>query len=325
MIAMKKYFKLSFKILISSGLIFYIFSRINMGEVFEILQDAKLKYFLFALFFFFICLVINSRKWQILLRHLGFDERLNKLIELNFISLFYASVLPGGQLTGEGVKLYRISRNSNKIEMLVLSVFMDRLTGMVAFVILGFFGIVFSSTEILYYNKILLVFVILFLLSLFILLLFNNEVPVLFEKLFLKIFKHKNKISLLAKKILKLIFSYRGAYNILALSLMYGMFFQLLNTLIIYILAMSLGISIALTDLLWIYCLVGLMLIIPVTVMGLGIREGALIYFLAFVGVAGTDALSLSLLSFILIFSGSLAGGLLSKALHFLTKKKHEQ
>ena len=319
---MKKYYKLLFKILISSGLIFYIFSKVNLGEVFKALQDAELTYFFIALFFFFVCHVINSKKWQILLRHLGFNERLNKLIELNFISLFYASVLPGGQLAGEGVKLYRITKNSNKIDRLVLSVLMDRLTGMVAFIILGFFGIVLSRTEILYYNKILTVFIFFIFISLFILILFNNKMAFLFEKLFLKIFRHENKITSLTKKAINVIFSFKGAYNILFLSLIYGIIFQLLNTLVVYLLAISLGISIAMTDLLWITCFVSLILVIPVTVMGIGIREGALIYFLALVGVGSTGALSLSLLSFILLFLGSLAGGIFFKAMPIFLKEK---
>jgi uncharacterized protein (TIRG00374 family) len=320
---MKKYFKLFSRILISSGLIVYIFSRINLRDVFDSLQHAEIKYFFIALVFFFISYVINTRKWQILLYHLGFNERLFKLIELNFISLFYASVLPGGQFTGEGVKLFRISRNSNKVEMLVLSVFMDRLTGMVAFVIVGFFGIVFSNTEILYYNKILLVFIILFLLSLLILVLFNNEMPVFFEKLFLKICKHENKMISVARKTMEVIFSFRGAYNVLFLSLMYGMFFQLLNTLLVYLLAMSLGISINPIDLLWVYCLVSFILLIPVTVMGLGIREGALVYLLSFVGVTNTRALSISLLSFVMLFFGSIAGVIFIKAVHFFANRKN--
>jgi uncharacterized membrane protein YbhN (UPF0104 family) len=192
---------------------------------------------------------------------------------------------------------------------------------MVAFIILGFCGIVLSNTEILYYNKILAVFIFFIFLSLFILILFNNKMAFLFEKLFLIIFKHENKLTSVAKKAMKVVFSFKGAYYILFLSLIYGMLFQLLNTLMVYILAISLGISISMADLLWINCFVGFILIIPVTVMGIGVREGALIYFLALVGVTNTRALSLSLLSLILLFFGILAGGLFLKAMNFFKRK----
>jgi uncharacterized protein (TIRG00374 family) len=307
----KKYINWLFKIFISGVLVWYIFSKINIGEVFDIINNIKLFHFLIAFIFFFVSVIIFSKRWQILLNHLGFNEKLNKLIKLNFISLFYAAFLPGGQLTGEGVKIYRITRNSDRKGELALSVLMDRLLGMVAFVILGFLGILLSNTEILYKNNILIVFIIGFAVSIFILLLFNNKIASLFEGLTLKIFKHENKINLLIKKIIKLIFAYKGAYQVLFLSLIYSIVFQIFNTLIIYMLAISLGLNIAILDLLWIHSLVSLILIIPITIMGLGLREGGLIYLLSLVGIVSAEALSLSLLSFILILLGSLVGGVI--------------
>jgi len=55
--------------------------------------------------------------------------------------------------------------------------------------------------------------------------------------------------------------------------------------------------------------LVSIIVFIPVTILGLGLREGGLIYFLGLIGISSVSALSLSLLASLIYFLTGLSGG----------------
>lgn len=110
----KKYLSYFIKLSISVALISYLFYKIRGGDVFVILLDIKYRYFLISIPIFFICWIVNSEKWRIILARLGFRENIFNLFKLNLISNFYASILPGGQVTGEVIKFYKITKNQEK-------------------------------------------------------------------------------------------------------------------------------------------------------------------------------------------------------------------
>ena len=71
------------------------------------------------------------------------------------------------------------------------------------------------------------------------------------------------------------------------------------------------GESVGFVDLLWIVAVVSLVQMLPVTIAGLGLREGAYLYLLQFQGVDGSRALAVSLAVFAIQLTFAFAGGLL--------------
>jgi hypothetical protein len=73
--------------------------------------------------------------------------------------------------------------------------------------------------------------------------------------------------------------------------------------------AISINMDIDLLSIFWIVSFVSLILLIPVSVMGLGLREGSFVIFLGMIGIADVKSLSLSLLvSLMLIVIASFGG-----------------
>jgi hypothetical protein len=83
-----------------------------------------------------------------------------------------------------------------------------------------------------------------------------------------------------------------------------------LGTVIYYLLAISLGIDISFLTMGWIRSVVTLVLMVPISISGLGVREGLLLWFLEPYRTTGGDTLALSFLVFsvTVLFVGVLGG-----------------
>jgi uncharacterized protein (TIRG00374 family) len=80
---------------------------------------------------------LEALRWHALLRAQGLDLRLSRTMRVFAISLFFANFLPGaagGDLV-RGVYVYKAARGKRAAAM--LSIFIDRLIGLVAFVLLS--------------------------------------------------------------------------------------------------------------------------------------------------------------------------------------------
>ena len=88
-----------------------------------------------------------------------------------------------------------------------------------------------------------------------------------------------------------------------------GMTFQLLGVCIIYRIARDIGITISYSDWCWIFAAVSVILLLPISFGGVGIREGGFIMLLALFGVSNESALACSLAFFALQVATSLFGG----------------
>jgi uncharacterized protein (TIRG00374 family) len=305
---MKKYLNLSIKIIISSLIVLYLFTKINLADVINVLKEIDLFYFIIGLIVICLCWLVNTKKWQNILKYLGFKEKIARLFKLNLISVFYSSILPGGQLTGEGIKCYKIIKGNDKKGRLFYSVLMDKITGLIGLCILGFLGIIITNSIILNYNKIFYFLFSSFVVSIIIIFLFNKQAADWLKKIYLKILINKKEGR--AEKIIDIIFIFKDNYRALFNLLLYSLISQFLNTLSVYFLALSLNVNLTIIDLLWINALISIALIIPITFLGIGVREVSFVFLLSLLGISNAQSLSLSLLVSFSIFLFGLTGGL---------------
>lgn len=84
----------------------------------------------------------------------------------------------------------------------------------------------------------------------------------------------------------------------------------------------AVGANVSFLDVCWVVAAISALVTIPITVSGFGIREGANVIILGQLGVAGSNALAVSLLAFAIGFVWSLPGGLLQFGIR---SKKTEQ
>jgi uncharacterized protein (TIRG00374 family) len=90
------------------------------------------------------CQLVNTLKWQVLLRTLGYSLPYGRLLMVTFIGMFCNLFLPtavGGDLARVGLmKVEKVP-----LEIGTLSVFVQRLTGFVALLVIGLCGLLVSG------------------------------------------------------------------------------------------------------------------------------------------------------------------------------------
>jgi glycosyltransferase 2 family protein len=128
----KKTITAALKIIVSVGALVYVFSKIDLSQVFEIAKSTN--YFLVttALIFFILSKAIAAERLNILFS--GIQILLSRAhnLKLYLLGMFYNLFLPGG-IGGDGYKVYVLNRIFEvKAAKIFWAVFTDRLSGVVA-------------------------------------------------------------------------------------------------------------------------------------------------------------------------------------------------
>lgn len=306
----RKILWLVIKGIISLTAILFILNRINLDEFAKVFFSASLPLFLLAFLFAVFVWVINTHKWQLLLLTLEVRYNFNKLLKLNFVALYYSLFLPG-QVSGEVVKGLKLIRaNKEDAHNILTSILMDRITGLFTLVLIALLGLVVASSPGADHQLKLLVVIVLLGLTLFFLLILNNRIAVLLKRLNLPVFMTAN-----LRRHLYLTWeafrSYKKDLSSLGKVFGYSLLFQLLATFINYLVCLSVGVAISFLALLWIVATVSLLQMLPISISGIGVREGLFVFLFGQYGVCAPEALAVSIMIFAIQVLSGLIGGIL--------------
>lgn len=307
------------KIFISGILLFIFFSKVSSIDLYNTFLSISIYSFILALCFFLLANILYAYKWYLLLfRNYSFIN----IIKLNFISLYYSLVLPG-QIAGDLVKVYKLGKGTQQKKEIAISVLIDRLTGLLGLFLIGGVGVLISASDVAKKSYIfILSFIVIF--SLIIYLLSFDSIYQLIIR-FLDLLASKIKwIQKFSSTILELINQYRSYlknHKLFFYAILLGAIYQILAVLMIIVIARELQIDISLWDWLWIFTLISIILLLPISIGGLGVREGGFIGVLYLFNISYEKSLVLSLLMFSIQIIGAAIGGLLE--LYNTIKGKH--
>lgn len=297
---MKKTLLLILKLCVSTGLLAVIFSKIPLPAIAAILRQTDISAFIGAVLCYLCACYIASIRWNLLVSH---DMRASRLFTYYMIGAFFNTCLPG-LVGGDAVKAWYLTQDLKAqasanpdqaltdppITIAVASVFMDRLMGLGALLTLGMLAYPFGTAYLAGTNStwlLPLIFAI-YLLLLFLLFLLPSKNP----------FRRLTSFAVYVSR-------YRTNSSVLLAAFGYSLMIQILGFFSIVILARGLGIEINLLAIMVFLPIIVVFTLLPVSISGLGIREGAFVFFFGTVGVEAEKAIALSLLWF---FSLVLAG-----------------
>ncbi len=80
--------------------------------------------------------VLNAYRWQLLLRNVGIEEPLHRLLSLYYIGLFFSLFLPTGA-GGDAVRIYELTRRHGQTAPVVVATLQERLFNLGASLALG--------------------------------------------------------------------------------------------------------------------------------------------------------------------------------------------
>src|SRR5262245_32807809 len=124
------------KLVVSAGLIAFFIVRIDFSLALNSLHQTRVGFLLAGLILYPIAQIVCAIKWRYLARALGIHRELKPMVGLYFIGMFFNLFLPtsiGGDIT----RVLYLDPSSGKTRNSLLSVLVERGTGVIAMLILA--------------------------------------------------------------------------------------------------------------------------------------------------------------------------------------------
>jgi uncharacterized protein (TIRG00374 family) len=304
----KKYIFFFTKLLISFGLIFFVFSSINLSRIKTILQDLHPFYFFAALILALLNSVIATYRWRIVLKVPNITIQYKNLLSLFFVGFFFNTFMPGN-IGGDILRGYDLGRVSGRNKESYISIFMDKIIALLSLMLITLVSCYFAGQEIL---ETRLFFVVLLILSIF--------TVVVFLFFYSSILKHfiilLNSVKLrrthdLLYDLFQHLSLYKRRLDAIALAFIVSFLSHCVLIFTIFCLSLSVQSTVNLRFFFLIVPIVIFLSMIPISIAGLGIRESGFAYFFPLVGMGKESALLIGLLFFFLLIINGLIGALI--------------
>lgn len=298
------------KIIVSISLITYVIYSAGPYKIWAEIKDINLSYFLIVILITIAKVGISAKKWQILLKAKGEIKEFLHVWKIYYIGTFFNLFLPTN-VGGDIVKAHKMSKVSNRSIEAYSSVFMERFLGVIAI-----FGLAIVAST-LYFSElptdiILIIYVVFLpLVILSFIMIWKESVVNKFKRLINRLFKNFNPFSI-REKLIKLYSSinlYTKKKRSLGYALLISFVFHTMLILTNYILALSIGIDVSIHYFFIFIPITAILLFLPISIKGFGVREVLYAYFFTQVGVTTAQAVSLSFLVQLLGIISSLIGG----------------
>jgi uncharacterized membrane protein YbhN (UPF0104 family) len=280
---------------VSAGLLLWLFSRYDLKGILATFEGLPISVWLLASLIYLICQVMSSIRWWVLSNTLAFPGRWPTYLGFYFVGMYFNLFLPTG-IGGDVFKAHFLSRDEGRRVMAAWSVLGDRLSGLITMLLIGA-GVVMIEPDLLPEPVVFFLFI-----SALIILCGLAGFPFFHRALMTR----WPGLSRYVPDLLKL--WQRPGRMAVVLGLSFSL--QALGMGAVALLGAGIGIQIPPAFYFAVIPVIALMIMIPISFSGIGVREGAFVYFLGLKGVDAESAVSLGLLWFSIQVAISLVGGL---------------
>ena len=287
------------KLAVSSLALYIVFSKVDSGHTFSIIKSIGPFYFFLAVFLYIFSQLISSFRWKLLLPE---NFTIKKLFSIYMIGAFFGSFMPG-IVGGDAVRAYYLNKKAKKMSLTLASIFMDRYLGYASLMLIGISAAPFALR---YFGASPYKWIMPFIFAAFVvgsILFFVLQLGRRFRGMS-EFYEYFTALKTQKGTIIK--------------AVLISLLVQLLNFFIVVVLAAGMGEKIPLLVLFVFLPIIITITMIPISISGLGVREGSFVILLGLIGVKSEVATSLSLAWFFSVFIGSLPG----LAIYFALPKK---
>jgi uncharacterized protein (TIRG00374 family) len=300
--------RIAVKIAVSAGLLAFILHKISVKDLVALVRSADAVWMAVAVGVFLLSNVVGGYQWHALLAASGVRIPAHRTIRFYFVGLFFNNFLPAS-IGGDAIKVYDVSRIGSSVFQVVAGTMLDRIIGIFSLCLLAGVSVLAlsgSRTTVTLWPY-LLIFL-----------------ACMTPALALYMFRPLSRVlRWLIRYVLppswgkggSSILDYLGAFRsrkrlILGLMLL-SVAIQAMRVITHVLVALSLGVRVdpVVFGLFFVFVpLLSLAMIPPITINGLGIREGLGIVLLARAGIGQTDAFAIEFLTYVVSVVISLLG-----------------
>ena len=286
----------------------------DWSQVRAAFASLRLDLWLLAAVVYAVTQAVSSLRWQLLARPLGFDDPFRQFLGNYYVGMFFNLVLPTS-VGGDVVRAWRLASQSRRRARAFLSVIADRVSGVFVLVLLALAALPFRPTELppwLTWTVAGLAGGALLALT-FLLLVgrtTGSHLPLLGTRYpsLDTWYSGRGTFSRLLLSIRNLDTAICPSRRVFVLSTALSVVVQLANVLVVWLIGQGLSLSVPGNYYLIFVPTVTLLTLLPVSLNGMGVREGATALMLAPLGVDAGTAVTLAFLWFAAFVLPSLGG-----------------
>ena len=320
---MKKNLILLAKVLFTSFLILYLFRTkgIDLGRSWAFIRESNWGFLLLAFALLMSGQFLCSVRWLLILRHLQIFIRLGRLFQFYLIGMFFSLFFPS-IVGGDFVKKYYVKKDSGRsLAYGLASVYLERATGFFALLVFGIAGgaaspLSLSQTDFRPLGWLGVQSVALWIFPAIILVLFLAANCFIFNAFLYNwaaaalraagLGKLADKLALLRDALV----SFRQSPSSLVMPLLISHLNIGLVVVMTWLAALALKIYVPIVLMAAVVSLMTVLVTLPISINGIGLRENSLVVLLSLAGVAPDHSFALSLVSFFMIVLSGLPGGI---------------
>ncbi len=262
------------KLVIGLAILAFVLTRVDTGSIWSAVTALSPTTLVIALLLTFVAHFINAVKLRIFLPHLSMGQS----VRFTLIAVFYGTALPG-QLAGDAVKALRLARASQADAGAALgAVVVDKVIGLFALMLLTALGLGLSRDQ-FGANVTYAALAVTILAAFGLLAMFMVPLPA-------RLGPWSQKLA--AWRALTL------TPATLIMALLVGLVFQIFCIALFALLGAALGVNLSITSWAVVVGLIGVVLLLPLTIAGIGLRDGTLLTVLGALGQSEGAAIALS-------------------------------
>lgn len=299
------------KIVVSLGLIAFVFSRIHIEQVLAQLSHAQPLLFVLALAFFILAIIVNGAKWQVLLRAQGVAVPFSAVLRFIFVGFFFNLFLPAN-VGGDVMRGFGLARYTDRAADAAVSVIVDRVVGLMAYMTTAVLAAIVAvnltgHSELQQVEWVAMVALAVLALGFGVLL--SRRLRGLIARIFQ--IRFLAPLAPLWGRISDAFGAYRFRYTSLIAAFGIGLVGIACTTVVNWLLSQSMGGLMSIEAIALFNPLIALVLMVPVSIGGIGVTQTAYPFFFSLAGVPTDHALAVSILMQLITILGGLPGGVL--------------
>jgi uncharacterized protein (TIRG00374 family) len=297
------------KAAVSVGLIVFLVVKLSPASLLAHIERVRPEQLIVSTVIFFASVVMGAFQWHLLLKAGGIVLPFAKTFKVYFVGIFFNNFLPAG-IGGDVVKIYDVSRVGNDPYQVFAITLLDRVIGIAGLCILALVAsfMLLARPGIAHLPLYIIIFAgcVAPVCALIMNKRLSRGVRNLFGRITLwglggrfdTVFRHLGE--------------YRRLRMLLAQLTMLAVAVQFLRVLTHVLVAQSLGIQVTGLSVFQFFVfvpLLSLLMILPISINGLGVREGAGILLFTQIGFSKEQALLMELITYAIMVVVSLLGG----------------
>lgn len=281
-----------------TGLIFWlIFRSVDAGAVADAMGGISPRLLLFAIVFQMFSTALAAYRWNLVMRPLGYDHRFSFYLKSYFKGMFFNQALPTS-IGGDAIRVLDVARGGHRKRDAFRGVFIDRLLGLVGLLILNL-GANALAPDLLPRNVYIAINLLVGAgLAGFVVMLLMGRVTSL----------ERWRTTRFVRRMSTDLALVLGHWKDCGAQLLLSVGVHLLSLFAVFLIGRSVGLEYDLVTFLIIVPPAILLTLIPVSLAGWGIREGALVGLFAMIGADEAVVLSMSILYGLVLIVASLPG-----------------